>query len=562
MTKERRGTPSHVVASMPEEGVESKRSPRVRVVDDLAWLALESAAEGIFIVNGAGEFVYLNGLARRWVGAVDGIEMGAVSSEPFELYRLDGVTKLVDDEAPISRALKGEALRGLEAVFKSEALPEGFRVAVTANVIVDGSGEQHGAVLVVHDETDNLRVRKALEQRELYLHAILDNLPDIAWLKDANGAIVAVNEPMARASRLSAEELIGKTDFDLYPLDLAERYRVDDQHVMKTRSTLRLEEPFAVADGTRVTVETIKTAVVDEHGNVIGTTGIARDISARKHAEEELRQSKNELERRIEERTRELERAQELSVRKERLAVLGQLAGGVAHQIRNPLAAIKNSGYVLERALPQAGIALPPLDGQSVRRSSPSFGERGPDGVLRLTPEQQIAQSLVIIHEEIRRANDIISGLLDYARIRAPVRQVVSARELVMQVLAAAEIPETVAVTSALGSSAIAVDPSQVQEALHVLLRNAVDAMPDGGKMMVASREDGPWVVLGIEDSGVGVPPDIAPRLFEPLLTTKPMGLGLGLVTARTLVEAQGGQLVHVPSSPPGARFEMRLPRG
>lgn len=530
----------------------------------LARTALECLPEGITITNPAGDMVYVNRAAHQRLGL--DVMLGPPERwiAHFGLFRGDGVTLLRTADLPSRRAFAGEAVREVEAVIRNVVVPEGARVLVSASTLVTNTGEPHAAVVVLRDVSDTWRARIALKEREHYLHAILDNLPDMAWLKDREGRFVAVNEQLARALGRPVSEIVGKRDIDVSPRELAERYRADDLEIMEARTTKRIEEPFVAGDGTETVIETIKTAIVDEHGDVIGSTGIARDITERKQSEARLQQSKDDLERRFIERTRELERAQELSVRKERLAVLGQLAGGVAHQIRNPLAAMKNASYVLERSLPMVGVTLPEVAPLSRRRSSFIFGERGPDGVLRLTPEQQVAQSLAIIHEEIRRANDIISGLLDYARIRAPVRQVVAARELVTQVLASAEIPATVQVKTRLGDARVALDPSQVQEALHVLVRNAVDAMPESGTLTITSHDEGTWVMLSVEDTGIGVPADIAERLFEPLQTSKPMGLGLGLVTARTLVEAQGGQLTFVAragAGKSGARFELRLPR-
>src|SRR5262249_14719075 len=151
----------------------------------------------------------------------------------------------------------------------------------------------------------------------------------------------------------------------------------------------RVEEPFVDVKGNGYWVETIKTRIIDDSGKVIGTTGLARDITERRRAEEHMRSAKDELEMRVQERTAELAQAQENLVRQERLAVLGQLAGGVAHQIRNPLAAIMNASYVLKRHL-------------------------SPD------QHQNVEDAIRIIHDEVRHANIIITGLLDYARVRAP----------------------------------------------------------------------------------------------------------------------------------------------
>ncbi len=531
----------------------------------LAWLTLEHLQDGIAIANPAGELLYMNPAGARIVG------LGVVEGPPgdwavrYGVFEPDGVTPVDPHEIPLLRALRGDApplTKNL--VVKNAAIPGGVRLFVEGHRLVDEAGTTIGALAVYRDVTEHERARSELQQRETYLQAILDNLPDMAWLKDRDSRFVAVNDALARAVGREPRTLIGLTDLELFPAALAERYRADDRQVIVQRSTLRIEEPLIMADGAEVTLETIKAPVVDHNGEVIGTTGIARDITDRKRAEGTLLHAKEDLERRVDERTRDLERARDLSVRKERLAVLGQLAGGVAHQIRNPLAAIKNATYVLERALPLAGVLLPSVV-PGARRSSPLLGELGPDGVPRLSPEQQLAQAVEIIHEEIRRANDIISGLLDYARVRVPVRQATSLRDLVAQALASVVLPPNITVHDRVGASQAAVDPAQLQEAVHVLVRNAIDAMPDGGNLTIATEESDPWVTLSVEDDGAGLPTEVEGRLFEPLLTTKVMGLGLGLVTARTLVEAQGGQLSFVDPKAHGrlgARFEMKLPAG
>jgi signal transduction histidine kinase len=216
-------------------------------------------------------------------------------------------------------------------------------------------------------------------------------------------------------------------------------------------------------------------------------------------------------------------------VRKERLAVLGQLAGGVAHQIRNPLAAIMNATYVLKR---------------------------------HLAPGQHphVDDAIRIIHDEVRHANVIITGLLDYARVRAPDRQPTSLPDLLGRVLAVEAIPEGIEVECAIGELPIVdVDVDQIHGAIFNLVRNAVEAMPNGGKLAIAMNVEGDAILISIMDTGPGISVQVRDHLFEPLRSGKPMGIGLGLVTARTFVEAHGGR-IDSREVPKGACFEIRLP--
>lgn len=228
-------------------------------------------------------------------------------------------------------------------------------------------------------------------------------------------------------------------------------------------------------------------------------------------------------------RSAELASTQESLVRSERLALLGQLAGGVAHQIRNPLAAIMNATFVLTR--------------HTSKDAHPNV-----EGAIR------------IIQDEVRHANSIITGLLDFARVRGLSVQPTSMVELVESVLAAPWIPKSVRVERALATSApIDIDPDQVREALVNVVRNAVEAMPDGGVLKFELTTEVGWVVMVITDSGPGIASEMREHLFEPLHSTKPLGVGLGLVAARRFVEAHGGRISFVPTAE-GACFEVRLP--
>jgi len=130
---------------------------------------------------------------------------------------------------------------------------------------------------------------KDLRETLLRLNAILNNIPDIAWLKDRESRFIAVNGPFGEACGFSPADLVGKTDLDIWPKDLADSYRADDAEVMRSGKRKRVEELLIGPDGRETWIETIKTPILDAQGRVIGTTGIARDITERKQVETKIR---------------------------------------------------------------------------------------------------------------------------------------------------------------------------------------------------------------------------------------------------------------------------------
>ncbi|HTY23518.1 MAG TPA: PAS domain-containing protein [Desulfomonilaceae bacterium] len=140
-----------------------------------------------------------------------------------------------------------------------------------------------------YEISERKSAERKLQKTLIRRNAILDNIPDMAWLKDKEGRFLAANEPFAKACGISKEELFGKTDFDFWPQELAQRYKDDDEQVMKTRGRKSIEETLVHSKGQDVWIETIKSPIYDETGGVIGTTGIARNITERKQIAEDLR---------------------------------------------------------------------------------------------------------------------------------------------------------------------------------------------------------------------------------------------------------------------------------
>ena len=363
-----------------------------------------------------------------------------------------------------------------------------------------------------------------------FLAEIIERIAHPIFVKDREFRWVLLNQAFCAMIGHPSEALLGKGDYDFFPKTEADFFRVKDVEMFTTGAQVTInEEPMTDAEGRVHTLATTKAPLRAASGEVTHLIGIIHDITRLKAAEDALRDVNEDLERRVRERTLALETAQEELVRKERLAALGQLTGGLAHQIRNPLGSIANAAYVLKRAL-----------GEDAAPSATS--------------------SVAIILEETWRASRLISDLLDYARVRAPNLQPVSLRELLEGVIVAHGVPHRIRVSvHAPSTPLVSVDEEQVRGAIDNLLRNAVEAMPDGGTLRFDAHPEGTKMRLAVSDTGIGIAAEVRGRLFEPLITSKPLGRGLGLTTARALIENQGGT-IDCETAPAGACFVVTLP--
>lgn len=368
-----------------------------------------------------------------------------------------------------------------------------------------------------------------------FFELIANHVAHPIFVKDRTFSFVFVNDAFVKMLGFPREQLLGKSDPDFFPKAEADFFRAKDIEMFASGEKIVIdEEPITDAEGRKHVLATTKVPMLDAAGNITHLVGIIHDITNLKAAEEELRRMNAALEERVAERTRALSAAQDDLVRKERLAVLGSLAGGVAHQIRNPLASIKTAGHVLR-------------------------------DLTRDAEEPRIAETVAIIQEEVGRANRIVTDLPDYARVRTPEKRAIKAAFLVEQVLGAYAISDAIQVERCLDDVLdVLVDPEQTQGALGNIVRNAVEAACSNDAirtLRVSSRAHGDTLHIRISDSGPGVAPGIRAHLFEPLFTTKTSGLGLGLVTARSLIENQGGRVeLSAVSELGGATFDVFLP--
>jgi len=244
----------------------------------------------------------------------------------------------------------------------------------------------------------------------------------------------------------------------------------------------------------------------------------------------ELEKWNRELEERVEERTRELREAQEHLVRAEKLAVIGKLGAGVAHELRNPLGVISNSTYYLNLKMGNA--------------------------------DPKVQKHLEIIQREVARSNKIITDLMSFVSFAELNAKVADVNDLVSEALERVETPSTVIVETTLQEQLpeVMLDSGKIQQVFVNLLNNAIQAMSDGGKLTITTQLKDGFVQITFSDTGCGIKPENMGRLFEPLFTTKAKGIGLGLAISRMLIEHHGGQITAHNNATEGATFVVALP--
>lgn len=214
----------------------------------------------------------------------------------------------------------------------------------------------------------------------------------------------------------------------------------------------------------------------------------------------------------------------------ERLATIGQVAGGVAHELRNPLNVVKTSVYFLLN--------------------------------MRHASAEKVQQHLERIERQIGLADRVIAALSDFARLPVPEANPVPVRKCLQEVLELNAVASSIAVSIECPDDLppILGDARQLQIVFGNLVRNARDAMPDGGRLTLSAQPDDGDVLVSVADSGVGIPQETVERVTEPLYSTKARGIGLGLAITRSIVEKHGGQVLIESEPGAGSVFTIRLP--
>jgi PAS domain S-box-containing protein len=484
-----------------------------------------------------------------------------------------------------------------------EALQEEYRVVwpddsqhwVRDSVLVSRPNARKGDERTLHlngvltDIAERKHAEEALARERALLRSLIDSIPDLIFYKDRDGRILSGNRTLEAYIGRPESAIIGLTDFELFPAELARFYQERDRQVMEQGKTLRNEEPAQYPDGRRVLLEMLKTPIVAADGSILGLIGIGRDITERKEAEEQLKKTAEELagsnmqlkllaadlEATVnsEQRAHDaLKRAQSQMVQTEKLAALGQMVAGIAHEINNPLAFVSNNVVVLKRDVTSLRDLL-----RMYQELEPVLATHAPEvhGRIRAFAEEidleytlgNLEGLMDRSHDGMVRIQQIVKGLRDFARLdeselkEADLNAGVESTIAIMRGEARKKKVELVLELSPLPP--VLCYPARLNQVILNLVVNGIDACPEDGKVAVRTEPCPEGVRIQVKDTGHGIEPAIRDKIFDPFFTTKApgKGTGLGLSITYQIVQDHGGTIEVDSTRGQGTVFTITLPQ-
>ncbi|MCF5293582.1 PAS domain-containing protein [Pseudomonas syringae] len=450
------------------------------------------------------------------------IEEALQSSETYRCeYRVlheDGIYRWIEASGRIERDSRGKPIR-------------------SPGVLLDIDGRR-----TAEDERDRLN-----ELLRIFTAAV----PGVVYAKDLEGRMLVANRGTADLIGKPPEFFIGKTDLEF--LDDQEQARTlmeTDRRIMQSNVSEQIEEQVNLADGSAAIWLSTKAPLLDASGDVIGLIGSSIDVTARKKAEEAVRELNQTLEQRIEQAVFEREQIEDALRHSQKMDAVGQLTGGIAHDFNNLLAGISGSLELITKRLAQGRVG-------------------------------DVDRYVSVAPGAVRRAASLTHRLLAFSRRQTLSPRVTDVNGLIhdMEELIARTVgPEIdIKVVAHDDLWPALIDHAQLESSLLNLCLNARDAMPNGGRIIIetanASLEEctdpdhgipaGEHLSIRVTDTGIGMSPDIAAKAFEPFFTTKAIGAGtgLGLSMVYGFVRQSGGQIRVESVEGQGTSVVMHLPR-
>jgi PAS domain S-box-containing protein len=418
------------------------------------------------------------------------------------------------------------------------------------------------------------RAAEALRQSEMFYHALVESLPQSILRKDAEGRFTFVNQRFCETMDRRLEDVLQRTDHDFYPASLADKYRRDDRRVMEERETLDIIEQNVTPDGQEHYVHVIKSPLRDAADRVIGVQVIFWDVTGEILAERRLVEQNEQLrvmaesERQAHE---ERKRAQAQMIQTAKLAGLGQVVAGVAHEINNPLAFVSNNMAVLQRDLADVHVLLTTL-----RDVDPVLAAHAPEARRRVRALWEQADVDYLLEnlpgllgrtrDGIDRIQRIVSDLRAFARMDDDAFVEVDLSDRIrstVHILDGRAKSRQVRLTLEIDSlPRLRCRPGKIDQVIMNLVSNAIEACDVGGTVSVRARCDGARLILEVEDDGCGIDAATRERIFDPFFTTKAVGegTGLGLSISYGIVRDHGGTIEVASTVGVGSCFRVFLP--
>lgn len=465
--------------------------------------------------------------------AVTGYTPQEFEADPYLWYQMVQEQDRAAVVAHTARVLAGEALPPLEHRIhhKSGAVRWVKHTTVSRK-------DEAGEVIAVDGLISNITVRRTAEEElrhsQALYHSLVESLPQNIFRKDLDERFTFVSQRFCALLGKPASEILGQTDFDFFPSELARKYQADDRRILQTREIFETIEENCTPDGKKHFVQVVKIPIYDAHGSPVGIQGIFWDITEKKRNEEALLQALANLRKSHE----ELKAAQMQLIQAEKMESVGTLAAGVAHEVKNPLQIILLGVRYLSKILPPG--------------------------------DENAAQVLDDIRQAIGRADNIVRGLLEFSAAQQTPMKDENLNAIVEQSLWLVNYEITrrqIVLTKELAPTLplLRLEKIKIEQVFINLTMNAMQAMPPGGSLLVRtavrrladlpahlrdqlggeSEPDAPVILAEVEDNGPGIPQAMLSKVFDPFFTTKPIGqgTGLGLTVVKKIVDLNGGQI-------------------
>ena len=349
---------------------------------------------------------------------------------------------------------------------------------------------------------------KALRESEERYRTLFEQSPIGVYRTTPSGQFIAANPVLVKMLGYSSfEELTRKTAIQIVPKHEYPRNTFIER-IEQDGEIRGFESRIKNRNGSYIYIRENAKAIKDTNGDILWYEGTIEDITEHKKMEEEL-------------------------FRKERLAILGTMSGGIAHEIRNPLGAIKNSAYFLKLK-------------------------------LKKNEDSKVHKHIKIIDKEIYRANKIITDLLNFSRVRPPNKEKVTISLLIDEIIENKSIVDQniqIKINLPTELPKVFVDSQHISQVLNNLISNAIEAMPEGGELSIVAESIEHGIIVHVKDTGTGISDKNKGKIFQPLFTTKGhKGIGLGLALSKQLVELNDGSITFDSVLNKGTVFTIIIP--